>query len=71
MQAELVRMVVLASSLLLLLAASVVPQRKFRLFDALFTDCGRLYRGGQGQDQSKSEGGREERRGAGRTKEEW
>ncbi len=56
MQAEPVRMVVLASSLLLLLVASVVPQRKFRLFDALFTDCGRVGRGGKGQDQSKREG---------------
>jgi hypothetical protein len=36
-------MVKLVSCLVVLLAASVAPQRKFRLFNALFTDCGKFF----------------------------
>jgi hypothetical protein len=36
-------MVKLVSCLVVLLAASVAPQRKFRLFNALFTDCGNFF----------------------------
>ncbi len=38
-------MVKLVSCLVVLLAASVAPQRKFRLFNALFTDCGNFFKG--------------------------
>jgi hypothetical protein len=37
-------MVKLVSCLVVLLAASVAPQRKFRLFNALFTDCGNFFK---------------------------
>ncbi len=38
-------MVKLVSCLVVLLAGSVAPQRKFRLFNALFTDCGKFFKG--------------------------
>jgi hypothetical protein len=35
------RMVAMLSFIALLLISPVVPQRKFRLFNAFFTDCGK------------------------------